>query len=288
MKYLVLGAGGMAGHLISIYLQEQNQTVEGIARRKLPFCKTYLMDVADLVKLREVIITNKYDFIVNCIGVLNQKADNDIANAVLINSYLPHYLTKVVSDLPTKVIHISTDCVFSGKKGPYMENSHPDGENYYAQTKALGEIKSHRHITFRNSIVGPDINPNGIGLFNWYMLQENEIKGYEKSIWTGVTTLTLAKAILKIGRQNMGGIYNLVNNQSISKYQLLMLFNKYSNKNLKINKVDGIIHNKSLKCTRLHETDFVVPDYEDMISEMFDWIDSHKDLYPHYFRQVKL
>lgn len=282
MKYLVLGAGGMAGHLIACYLKEQGEEVEGIDIRESPCCYTYVMDVCDFKRVENIIESNNYDVIINCIGILNQSAEEHKDKAVLMNSYLPHFLVKATRNMKTRIIQMSTDCVFSGRRGQYTENDFPDGETFYDRSKALGEIMDHKNLTFRNSIIGPDINENGIGLFNWFMKQTGEIKGYEKSLWTGVTTLTLAKAMHKASYDNLTGLYNLVNNQKISKYELVSLFNKYSLKRLPVQKVDGVSHDKSLYCTR-NDFDFIVPSYEEQVKEMFDWINYYKNLYKHYF-----
>lgn len=282
MKYLVLGAGGMAGHMISHYLIECGETVEGLAVTDLPYCKTHVMDVTDFPALKKLITNGKYDYIINCIGLLNQTAENNVAAAILINSYLPHYLATITKEMDTRIIHMSTDCVFSGKRGQYTEQDFPDGETYYDRTKALGELNDNKNLTFRNSIIGPDINENGIGLMNWFMKQTGTISGYSKSIWTGVTTLTLAKAMHRASQIKLTGLYNLVNNDSINKYEMLNLFNKYSGKALVINEIDGINHDKSLHRTRT-DFDFIVPSYEQQIKEVFDWVNSHKELYPHYF-----
>lgn len=281
MKYLVLGAGGMAGHIITHYLIEQGEVVEGLEKRNLDYCKTYVMDVTHFDELGGLIKKNNYDVIINCIGLLNKNAEDNIDLAILLNSYLPHFLAKTTQNMKTKVIQMSTDCVFSGKRGHYTEQDKPDGETYYAKTKALGELKDNKNLTFRNSIIGPDINENGIGLFNWFMKQSGEINGFEKSIWTGVTTLTLAKAMHKASYSSLTGLYNLVNNEAINKYELVSLFNKYMNKGLKINKIDGINHDKSLYRTR-NDFEFVVPSYEQQVKEMAEWISNHKELYKHY------
>lgn len=283
MKYLVLGAGGMAGHMISHYLIEQGEVVEGLERRKLSYCKTYVIDATHFEEVEKIIKENNYDIIINCIGLLNQNAEDNIDLAILLNSYLPHFLAQITKNMKTRIIHMSTDCVFSGKKGHYTEHDNADGESYYDKTKALGELKDNKNLTFRNSIIGPDINEEGIGLFNWFMKQNDQINGFEKSIWTGVTTLTLAKAMHKASYNGLTGLYNLVNNDSINKYNLVKLFNKYTDKGLKINKIDGIVQDKSLFRTR-NDFDFVVPSYEEQIKEMCEWIDLHKDLYPHYKR----
>ncbi len=125
---------------------------------------------------------------------------------------------------------------------------------------------------------------NGIGLFNWFMKQNGNINGYSKAIWTGVTTLTLAKAMERAAMENIKGIYNLVNNQSISKFDLLGLFNKHM-RDGKINILpsDAVNLNKSLVNNR-KDFSFEVPSYEQMVIEMKEWINNHKELYPHYFK----
>lgn len=282
MKFLILGATGMAGHTISIYLLEQGHSVDTFSRRCFSYGRNIIGDVKKIDELADVILQGKYDYIVNCIGSLNQFAENDKANAVYLNSFLPHWLVKITKDLDTKIIHMSTDCVFSGKSGSYTENDVPDGQSFYDRSKALGEINDDKNLTFRNSIIGPDISENGIGLFNWFMKQDGTINGYTKAIWDGVTTLTLAKAMEKAAKVNLTGLYHLTNNIPITKYNLLLLFNKYTkNNNVKINPVDGVILNKTITNTR-NDFEFIVPSYEVMVAEMVDWIREHKKLYPHY------
>ena len=173
--------------------------------------------------------------------------------------------------------------MFAGNSGPYFENSFCDGKTLYDRSKALGEVNDKNHLTFRNSIIGPDMNKDGIGLFNWFMKQNALVSGYGAAIWTGVTTLTLARAIEKALEQNLTGLYHLVNNESISKLELLKLFSKYFiNGNLTIVDDYKFQLDKSLISTR-NDFEFIVPSYEDMIKEMKEWILSHKNLYEHYF-----
>ncbi|MGB7604954.1 MAG: sugar nucleotide-binding protein [Lutisporaceae bacterium] len=283
MKFLVLGATGMAGHTISIYLKEQGHNVIVFVRRPFRFCQNIIGDITDLKLLEDVIKKGEFDAVINCVGVLNQSAEANKYQAVFLNSLLPHYLSDIAKDSFTKVIHMSTDCVFSGKTGNYNENSLRDGETFYDRSKALGELENNKDLTFRNSIIGPDMNKNGIGLFNWFMKQSGQINGYTRAIWTGVTTLTLAKAMERATEDSLAGLYNLVNNDTISKYELLILFNKYlRNNQIEINTSEDVIVDKSLVNNR-KDFDFIVPSYEDMIIEMKDWVISHRELYPYYF-----
>lgn len=282
MRFLVLGATGMVGHTIAIYLKEQGHNVITFSRKPFPYCENIIGDVTDFKVIEGIIKKVDYDAVVNCIGLLNQNADNNKHRAVLLNSFLPHFLSYILKDSRTRVIQMSTDCVFSGKNGNYNEGSLRDGETFYDRSKALGELENNKDLTFRNSIIGPDINKNGIGLFNWFMKQNGTINGYTKAIWTGVTTLTLAKAIEKAVEDNVIGLYHLVNNEKVSKYELLKLFNKYfRNNELVINKCDDFIVDKSLINNR-KDFNFTVPSYEDMVKEMKEWIIEHKELYPHY------
>lgn len=281
MKILVLGANGMAGHTISIYFKEAGYDVTGYSVTPIDYCKNVVGNAFETESFINT-IREGYDVVINCIGILNKDADNNPANAIYLNSYLPHLVADSLRDSGTRLIHMSTDCVFAGSTGPYFEDSFKDGITFYDRTKALGEVMDKKNLTFRNSIVGPDINAAGIGLFNWFMKQSGMINGYSGALWTGVTTLTLAKAMESAIRENLTGLYNLVNNQSISKFELLSLFNKhFKNNGITIKESKDVNLDKSLRNSR-SDFSFVVPDYETMIVEMKEWIIKHKHLYPHY------
>lgn len=282
MKFFVLGCNGMAGHTISLYLKEQGHEVLGFDRSRSMYVDSVIGDANNTEFLSKLISENKFDTIINCIGILNQYAEKNKALATFLNSYLPHFLAEITSGTDTQIIQMSTDCVFSGKRGKYTEDDFRDGETFYDRSKALGELEDYKNITLRNSIVGPDINPNGIGLLNWFMQQSGEINGYKKAMWTGQTTLQLAKTMEKAAMERAHGLYNSVPEYSISKYDLLLLFNHYlKDDSLKINQIEGINADKSLKRTRF-EFSYLIPDYETMIKDLAEWIKNHKDMYPHY------
>ncbi len=283
MKVLVLGATGMAGHTISIYFKEAGHDVTAFSRRKFEYCNNIIEDITNFDLLKSIIEQGNYDAVINAIGILNQDAEDNKSMAVFLNSYLPHYLSDITKEMGTRIIHMSTDCVFSGKTGGYTETSFRDGETFYDRTKALGEIENCKDLTFRNSIIGPDLNKNGIGLFNWFMKQKGQINGFTKAIWTGVTTVTLAKAMERALQENLTGLYNLVNNETISKSELLKLFNKHMKNNaIIILPSEKVLVDKSLVNTR-NDFSFNVPSYEDMVIEIKEWIENHKELYPHYY-----
>lgn len=273
----------MAGHMISLYLKEQGYDVDGFARRESKLTKTIVGDVRDTALLRDTVMNGNYAAVVNCIGVLNKYAENDHEAAVFLNSYLPHFLAKITESIKTQIIHISTDCVFSGSRGNYAETDFPDGELFYDRSKALGELVNKKDVTFRMSIIGPDINENGIGLINWFMQQEGRVRGYKNALWTGQTTLQLAKTIENAVIQGVHGLYNMVPEKSISKYDMLLLFNKYlRSKPLDVIPEENFKIDKSLKRTNFELFSYKIPDYEVQIRELGEWMRSHKKLYPHY------
>ena len=282
MKFLVLGSTGMAGHVITLYLKEQGHDVIAFSRNPFPYCKNIIGDVTDAGFVVKMLEETEFDVVINCIGVLNQFAEREPANAVYLNGYLPHLIADTLKNTNKRLIHMSTDCVFSGKTGNYGEDSFRDGETFYDRTKALGEVVDDKNLTFRNSIIGPDIAPNGIGLFNWFMKQDGAINGYVSAVWTGVTTITLAKAMEAAAKENLTGLYHLVNNETINKFELTSLFNKYFKDNrIKIIPSEVVSLDKSLVNHRKDFT-FKVPSYEEMTIEMRAWVDAHKSLYPHY------
>ena len=282
MKFLVLGCNGMAGHVISLYMKEQGHEVFGFDRATSKLIDSVSGDAQNTESLRKLITDGKYDAVINCIGILNQFAEQNKALASYLNGCLPHLLAEITDGTDTQVIHMSTDCVFSGKRGQYTENDFCDGETFYDRSKALGELNDTKNITLRNSIVGPDINENGIGLLNWFMKQSGEVNGFTKAMWTGQTTLQLAKTMEAAAMERAAGLYNTVPDQSISKYELLKLFNRYmKGDSLTIHPIEGINADKSLKRTNF-AFDYRIPDYEVMVSELADWMKAHKSLYPHY------
>ena len=274
----------MAGHIITLYFKEQGYDVTGFTRKPIAYCKNILGDAMKPEDVKRAIFSDNFDVVINAIGVLNQNAEDHKSMAVMLNGYLPHFIADTLRDSKTRLIHMSTDCVFAGNTGPYYEDSFPDGKIFYDRSKAIGEVNDAKNLTFRNSIVGPDCNENGIGLFNWFMKQNGPINGFTGSIWTGVTTLTLAKAMEQAIKENLTGLYNLVNNKSINKFDLCGLFNKYfRNGKIVINPSDKLQLDKSLRHRRT-DFSFVVPSYEQQIKEMADWVNAHKEYYPHYFK----
>ncbi|MGV8980201.1 dTDP-4-dehydrorhamnose reductase family protein [Clostridium sp.] len=283
-KILVLGATGMAGHMISRYLKtfSEKYIVYDICHTVKLDENSIVLDIHDLNLLTAIIWGLNPDIIINSIGILNKNAEDDPSNTIFINSYLPRYLEEQFKNTNIKIIHISTDCVFSGKTGNYKEDSVADGKDLYAKTKILGEINNNKDLTVRTSIIGPELKQGGTGLFHWFMKQQGRASGYSKVIWSGVTTLQLAKCMDIMIEKKLGGLYNLTSKDLISKYELLKIINSVFGKSIFIDSFGEIENNKSLISIR---KDFSVelPTYTEMISELKDWMLKNRQLYSQYF-----
>ena len=283
-QVLVLGSSGLIGHQIYNFLKDTDKyTLHNLSHTRKLVDDTILMDARNenlfIKKVKEI----SPDYIINCIGILIDKSEKNPLDAIYLNAYLPHILKRSADSFGCKLIHISTDCVFSGlKKGPYSESDSKDAKDIYGRTKGLGEIISQNHLTLRTSVVGPEIKSDGEELFHWFMNQSNSIDGFTESIWSGVTTIELARAVDMSISLDISGIYHVTNNKQINKYELLKLFKKYTKKDIKILKVKGRSTDKSFIDTR-RLLEYKIQSYEEMIRDMLTLMNHRKDLYSQYF-----
>ena len=278
-RVAVLGSTGMAGHVITAYLKEHGYDMYTASRSEKNGPQSKQLSADDFEGLSTWLQDIKPDVIINCIGVLQRQAEERPDVAILINSYLPQWLANRFRSTTTKVIHLSTDCVFSGKRGGYMETDEPDGVTIYDRSKALGEINNHKDLTFRMSIIGPDRHEAGTGLFHWFMGQHGEILGYSNVIWNGVTTIELARAIDAAIKQDLSGLYQLTPENAIDKYRLLLLFrDTFQKKDITIAPYDGIRIDKTLINTR-KDFAFDIQPYYQQIQDMKNWIAEHRLFY---------
>jgi len=268
MKILVIGSTGMAGHIITKYLKQQGYTVTTSARsnsdinidiEKISYNDSFFVMLKD------------YDFVINCIGLLVKDSIDRPDRAAIINSWFPHYLEFNLKDSNTRLIHLSTDCVFDGKKGEYLEEDIHTEMNAYGSSKSNGEINNSKDITFRMSIIGTEIKSNGTGLLNWVLTNPSkELQGWDNAWWNGITTLQLAKSInYYINDPKISGVYHLVSNDNkIDKYSLLCKINHVFSLDKTIIKTQGPKPvNKILIDTR-KEIDFKIPDYDTQLQEL--------------------
>lgn len=287
-KVLILGASGMAGHLLYTYLTEQHSyIVIPVCHSENKHIKGYVLDVYNLDELKNILVKEQPDIVVNCIGILISGSRKSLKNAIYVNAYFPHALADICDAvLPSsRVIHISTDCVFSGSKGLYTDTDTKDALDVYGMSKNLGELINTKHITLRTSIIGPELKQNGVGLLHWFLSKRKEesVTGYTASVWGGITTLELAKCIHYFLENEYSGLYQVSNNVPISKYDLLCLFKKYFKTPVNIEKTEGVKSNKSILSSVKEGIDITIPSYENMIHNICEFMIQHKEMYKAYF-----
>lgn len=281
MKFLVIGCNGMVGHVVALYLKEQGHDVHGLDESPSELVDSKIVSFYDRDSIAGCINQGSYDAVINCTAIINQDAEADKAGASYINTYLPHYLEQLTAGTKTVVVHRSTDCIFSGKRGQYTLEDVPDAASFYARSKALGELNNEKDITIRTSLIGPEYDINGSGLFNWFYNQSGSVNGFANAIWTGLTTIEFAREIEWLLLHKAHGLYQLVPGNAISKYELLLMFEKAFPGNREVVRVDNARVDKSLLPVS-RGYDIPIPSYEDMVSEMKKWIDNHSALYTNY------
>lgn len=264
MRITVLGAAGMAGHVVTKYLQQQGHTVQSVTRQEL--------DVENIAQLSAFFDTLQTDFVVNCIGLLVKPCQDRPDLAALINSWLPHYIEHRLLTTPTRLIHLSTDCVFNGARGDYTETDFHTEMNVYGRSKSLGEVDNTKDITFRMSIIGPELK-NGTGLLHWVTSNTaNELPGWTNAWWNGITTLELARCInLYINDPTISGIYHLVNNNRINKYELLCKINQVYGLGKTIVPVTGPKNIDKVLVDTRKEFNFNIKNYDQQLTELRDF-----------------
>ena len=171
LKVLILGSTGLIGHQVYNYLNSTKKyKMFNLSFRKKLNKETIICNVRNEKKITEIIKSTRPDVIVNCIGILIKGSNSNPENAIFLNSYLPHFLMNLANTINSKLIHISTDCVFSGiKKDSYIENDFKDGIDTNAKSKGLGEIINMNHLTLRTSVIGPELKTDGEELFHWFI-----------------------------------------------------------------------------------------------------------------------
>jgi dTDP-4-dehydrorhamnose reductase len=283
MRIAIFGSTGMVGHLLTNYLESLNKyEINNISRTRLN-PKTIIFNAENKEKLSEFIERKKFDLVINCIGVLIKESEQNPDRAIYLNSFFPQHLAKLGRRFSYKLIHLSTDCVFSGNRGDYKEADIKDGTGVYAQTKSIGEVINDFDLTIRTSVIGPEIKKNGSGLFHWFMNQQSKVSGYSRVYWTGVTSLELAKAIETAITSDLRGVCHLVPEKKISKYELLCLINEVWNRRIIVEKAETPSSDKSLINTR-NDFKYKVKDYPIMLKELKEWMERQKNTdYSTYF-----
>ncbi|MDA9364244.1 SDR family oxidoreductase [Flavobacteriaceae bacterium] len=278
MKILILGGDGMIGHKMAQVLSNFNHeiTVSIREQRELTkqcFSSQVKVFLIDFLKENVVTFLNrvKPDVIINAIGITIRRGVNEhVSDAIYINSYFPHQLANWAGIHNKRLIHFSTDCVFSGSEGSYSENYTPNALDYYGKTKGLGEVLSKNALTLRSSMIGPELF-NKTELFEWVINnKEREINGFSRVMYSGVTTVYMARLVANLiqNHKDLNGIYNIASNP-ISKFELLHLINDNFDLGLVINKDQSITSNKTLNALKIeNELGIKSPSWNELIIEL--------------------
>ena len=238
MRVLVLGAGGMLGHKLVQTFVERGYEVFGTLRGEAPpvFAGATILhgvDAAEFDQIQRAVDRTKPDAVVNCVGVIKQRAAaKDAVPSIALNALLPHRL----AELGPRLIHFSTDCVFKGDRGPYRVCSPTDATDLYGRTKAMGEVVHPNAVTLRTSIIGRELSQFA-SLVEWFLAQDGPVKGFTNAHYSGMTTGTMADLLCEVleSHTELWGLYQAASDP-ISKYDLLCLLNEAFGKNLTVEK----------------------------------------------------
>jgi len=280
-KILIMGASGMLGHKLWLSWQYDFE-VFGTVRKPINNKYSYIfkpdrliegVTIEDQKMVNSVINDLKPDFVINCIGIVKQlDVAKDAIASIQTNALFPHQLSKLCQKSGVKLIHLSTDCVFSGNKGSYKETDIPDGRDLYGLSKLMGEVKEDSCLTIRTSIIGRELETKH-GLLQWFLSQNHqEVKGFEKAIFTGFTTNYLAKIIKRIieNETNITGLYHVAS-APINKYQLLNTIKDIYQLDIIINKDIEFSCNRSLNGSRFNSLlNFHSPSWSELIKQMYE------------------
>ena len=283
MNVLVLGASGMLGNVVFRLLGEKLEwkvfgTIRSESDRNI-FSGDATgrlltgVDVGNFDSVVKVFNISRPDVVINCIGLIKQLADaDDPLEAIPINSLLPHKLAKLCKTFHARLIHISTDCVFSGDKGMYREVDYPDARDLYGRTKFLGEVDYDNAVTLRTSIIGPELR-GGNGLLAWFLSQSGSCPGFTRAIFSGIPTIVLAYIIrdIFISRVDLHGVFHVAS-KPISKFDLLCLIAQIYGKKIKIVPNSDLVIDRSLDATMLElRTGYAVADWPELIKLMYEF-----------------
>lgn len=280
MRILILGGDGMLGHRLLQHFgarHEVHATLRGPLERYAGFGLFHAgnavggVDVQDFGTVRTIFAAYRPDAVINATGIVKQRAEAAQAlPSIEINALFPHRMAALCADAGTRFVHMSTDCVFSGRKGVYAETDIPDAEDLYGRSKLLGEISEAPCITLRTSIIGRELSRK-TGLLEWFLAQRGRtIKGYRRAIFSGFTTHEMARIIDRVltGSASGHGLYH-VSSTAISKFDLLTAIRDRLKLDIAIEPDDNLVCDRSLDSTRFRAAfAYQPPSWETMIDEL--------------------
>lgn len=291
-KVLILGGTGMLGHVLFRGLSKRPEltvhatarSLDGVADRFPEDLKRNIrmgVDAHNFDEVNRALASVQPDIVINCIGLIKQLPQgNDPLSAITVNALLPHRISLVCRAAKARMIHISTDCVFDGKKGGYAEKDPTNADDLYGQTKMLGEVSYPHCLTIRSSIIGHELKSR-LGLVEWFLSQKGPVRGFTKAIYSGFPTVEMARIISDFVLPNpqLHGIYN-VSSAPISKYDLLQLVAKRYGKRVQIDPFDGFVLDRSLNSAAFRAaTGYAPPSWDKLVEDMHADYRAHAEGY---------
>ena len=269
MKILILGSTGILGKTLFFYLKSKKINFSCISRKK--GSPLYLKNFSNVSKLKKMINSESPTHLVNCLGVTKFNNSYHIKNQTkYINTIFPRKLAKFCFQKKIYFIHISTDCVFSGKKGNYSETSKKDAKDLYGKSKAMGEVKNKYCSTIRTSFIGPETKTKK-SLLNWFLSQKKKVSGYDKAFFSGLTSLELSKIIYKFflsKNKHFNKIFN-ISGHRISKFLLLSKIKKVFKKRILIIKSSSFKIDRSLNSLKFQKSSrYKIKSWNKMLVEL--------------------
>ncbi|MEJ7759416.1 MAG: SDR family oxidoreductase [Gemmatimonadaceae bacterium] len=279
MRLLVLGANGMLGHQLVESLRSRHE-VQGTVwlgeaaysgiRKFLPETVHYGIDVRDYSTVDDLLHRVRPDAVINAVGIIKQRDDaHDAVLCVEVNALLPHRLAATCAEISSRLVQMSTDCVFSGRSGMYSESDLTDACDLYGRSKLLSEVVSPGALTLRTSIIGLELSRK-VSLIEWFLAQQGPVKGFRKAIYSGFTTLEMARIIehALVRHPTKSGLYH-VSSEPIDKYSLLCMLRDRLGRPADIVPDDEFICDRSLDSTRFRsEFGYTPPDWGVMLDDL--------------------
>ena len=230
------------------------------------------VDVENHDSLLRAFAAIRPDVAVNCVGLVKQLADaNDPLQAIPINTLLPHRLAALCQATGARLVHVSTDCVFSGSKGNYLETDFPDADDLYGRSKLLGEVNYSHAITLRTSIIGHELTGER-SLVGWFLAQQKSARGFTKAVFSGLPTVELARVVrdVVLPRPELCGLYHVAASP-INKFDLLNLVATVYGKDIEITPDESLVIDRSLNAERFREaTGYVAPEWPSLVQTMYE------------------
>ncbi len=287
MRILILGADGMLGHQLVASLRGRHEVIGTLRRGEddyraigdfLPSSRWHELDASNVSSLADAIGVIAPEVVINAIGIVKQSTESkNVISSLEVNALFPHLLAEVCREVGARLVHLSTDCVFSGARGKYEEADFADANDLYGRTKFLGEVSETGALTLRTSIIGLELSRKQ-SLIEWFLAQKGPIRGYRRAIYSGFTTMEMARIIERVllHSPEATGVYH-VSSDPIDKYTLLCRLRDRLKRAIEIIADDDFSCDRSLRSERFRrDFSYQPPEWDAMLDELAQQIEARR------------